>query len=140
MLFRSDRLFVGSRVEDILAALNAEAASGGPDADFAAKTAATIKAKSPTSLKLALAQVRAGVAMSFEACMKCEYRIVSRIIHGYDFYEGVRAVIVDKDNAAHWRPAALADVPDTEIERHFAPLDGSEWTTPNSAKPYRSGP
>ena len=64
--------------------------------------------------------------------MQTEFRIVSRVIHGHDFYEGVRAVIVDKDNAPRWRPAALSDVADAEIARHFAPLPpGDEWTPPN---------
>ena len=64
--------------------------------------------------------------------MATEFRIVSRVIHGHDFYEGVRAVIVDKDNAPRWRPAALAEVSDAEIARHFAPLgDGGEWRAPD---------
>ena len=121
-----DRLFAGWRVEDILSALDSEAASGGREAEFAAATAKTMRAKSPTSLKLALAQVRAGSKLTFEACMQTEFRIVSRIIHGHDFYEGVRAVIVDKDNAPRWRPATLAEVSDAEIERHFAPLPSGE--------------
>jgi enoyl-CoA hydratase len=126
-----DRLFKGDRVEDIVAALDAEAASGGPDAEFAKATAATIRGKSPTSLKLALAQVRAGATLSFQACMQTEFRIVSRVIHGHDFYEGVRAVIVDKDNAPRWRPAALAEVSDAAIARHFAPLPrDEEWVAP----------
>ncbi len=54
--------------------------------------------------------------------MRAEMRIVSRIVHDHDFYEGVRAVIVDKDNAPRWRPASLAAVSDTEVERHFAPI------------------
>jgi enoyl-CoA hydratase len=121
-----DRLFADDHVENILAALDREAASGGPSAEFAGKTAATIRTKSPTSLKLALAQVRAGKKLSFVACMQTEFRIVSRIIHGHDFYEGVRAVIVDKDNAPRWRPSALAEVSPAEVERHFAPLDCDE--------------
>jgi enoyl-CoA hydratase len=125
-----DRLFRGNRVEDILAALDAEAAAGRPDAGFAETAAAAIRIKSPTSLKLALAQMRAGASLSFEACMQTEFRIVSRIIHGHDFYEGVRAVIVDKDNAPHWQPAALADVSDAEIARHFAPLARDELVLP----------
>jgi enoyl-CoA hydratase len=124
-----DRLFAGHRVEDILAALDREAAVGS-FADFAAKTAAAIRTKSPISLKLALAQVRAGRDLSFDACMKTEFRIVSRIIHGHDFYEGVRAVIVDKDNTPRWRPATLDAVTATEIERHFAPLDCGELELP----------
>jgi enoyl-CoA hydratase len=126
-----DRLFRGDKVEDILAALDVEAAGGGTDADFAKTSAATIRNKSPTSLKLALAQMRAGATLSFEACMHTEFRIVSRVIEGHDFYEGVRAVIVDKDNAPHWRPAALSEVTDAEIARHFAPLPGSEWKASN---------
>jgi enoyl-CoA hydratase len=121
-----DRLFGGERVEDILAALDREARSGTTIAEFAGATAATIRAKSPTSLKLALAQVRAGKSLAFEACMRTEFRIVSRIIHGRDFYEGVRAVIVDKDNAPRWRPATLHEVTQAEIERHFALLGAGE--------------
>jgi len=125
-----DRLFRGETVGRILAALDAETSGGGTDAEFAKVTAASIRAKSPTSLKLALAQMRAGAKLSFEACMAAEFRIVSRVIHGHDFYEGVRAVIVDKDNAPRWRPPALSEVPDAEIARHFAPLPGGEWTMP----------
>jgi len=114
-----DRLFAGDRVEDILVALDRDAALG--DA-FAETSAATVRTKSPTSLKLALAQVRAGSGLSFEACMQTEFRIVSRIIHAEDFYEGVRAVIVDKDNAPRWSPDTLAGVPQSAIDRYFAPL------------------
>ena len=125
-----DRLFAGGQVEDILSALDREAGAGTADAKFAADMAAIIRTKSPTSLKLAMAQVRAGRDMTFEACMRTEFRIVSRIIHGHDFYEGVRAVIVDKDNAPNWRPAALAEVTRAEVERHFAPLGGEELVLP----------
>jgi enoyl-CoA hydratase len=130
-----DRLFAGGSVEDILAALDAAALGSSADAEFASKTASAIRTKSPTSLKLALAQMRAGAKLSFEACMATEFRIVSRVIHGHDFYEGVRAVIVDKDNAPRWRPAALTEVSDAEIARHFAPLPGGEWTMPKLESP-----
>ena len=118
------RLFAGDTVEHILQ--NLDAAAGGPEAEWAASTAAAMRLKSPTSLKLALAQVRKGRDWSFEECMKAEMRIVSRIVHGHDFYEGVRAVIVDKDNAPRWRPAVLAEVTDAEVERHFASLGDDE--------------
>jgi enoyl-CoA hydratase len=62
--------------------------------------------------------------------MRTEFRIVSRVIHGHDFYEGVRAVIVDKDNKPRWRPAALAEVSEAEVERHFAPLGAGELVLP----------
>ena len=125
-----DRLFRGDRVEGILAALDREAGAGGADAEWAAKTAATMRVKSPLSLKLALAQVRRGKAWDFETCMRAEFRIVSRVIHGHDFYEGVRAVIVDKDNKPRWQPATLAEVSEAEVERHFASLGAGELVLP----------
>ena len=125
-----DRLFAGDRVEDIVAALDREAAASGADAEWAAKTAATMRTKSPLSLKLALAQVRRGKDWDFETCMRAEFRIVSRVIHGHDFYEGVRAVIVDKDNKPRWQPKTLAAVSDAEVERHFAALGKDELALP----------
>lgn len=124
-----DRLFAGSEVERILDALDREAASAGA-ADWAATTAAIIRTKSPLSLKLALAQVRRGKEWDFETCMRAEMRIVSRIVHGHDFYEGVRAVIVDKDNRPRWQPATLAELSDAEVERHFASLGAGELVLP----------
>jgi enoyl-CoA hydratase len=125
-----DRLFAGDMVENILAALDREAASGSGHAEWAQKTAATIRTKSPLSLKLALAQVRRGKVWDFDTCMRMEFRIVSRIIQGHDFYEGVRAVIVDKDNQPRWQPATLADVGEAEVECHFAPLGPAELVIP----------
>jgi len=121
-----DRLFAGDLVEKILAALDKEALSESADSEWATKTAATIRTKSPLSLKLALAQVRRGKAWDFETCMRMEFRIVSRIVHDHDFYEGVRAVIVDKDNKPQWGPATLPEVSEADVERHFAPLGASE--------------
>jgi enoyl-CoA hydratase len=117
-----DRLFAGASIEDILAALDREAKAGGTDAEWAAKTAATIRAKSPTSLRIALEQMRRGKDWPFGECMQAEFRIVSRVIRERDFYEGVRAVIVDKDNRPRWQPATLAEVTPAMVEAHFAPL------------------
>jgi enoyl-CoA hydratase len=111
-----DRLFAHDRVEDILAALDAERT------EWARKTAAIIRTKSPLSLRIALEQVRRGATLDFADCMRLEFRIVSGIVAGHDFYEGVRAVIVDKDNAPRWRPASLAGVNAAEVARHFAPV------------------
>jgi len=118
-----DRLFVADRVEDILDALDREAVSGRADAGWAGATAAGIRGKSPVSLKIALAQFRRGRFWSFTECMRMEFRIVSRIIYGHDFYEGVRAVIIDKDNAPRWKPPRLEQVLEADIDRYFAPLE-----------------
>lgn len=117
-----DRLFAGDRVEDILERLDYEAASGSGDAVWAKATAATIREKSPLSLKIALVQMRRVERWSFPQCMQAEFRIVSRIVFGHDFYEGIRAVIIDKDNRPRWQPASLAEVDEAEVERHFAPI------------------
>lgn len=121
-----DWLFKADRVEEIARALDRESESRSNDAGFAGVTAAVIRAKSPLSLKIALAQVRRGREWTFNDCMKAEFRIVSRIVNGLDFYEGVRAVIIDKDQKPAWRPASLAEVPDSEVERHFEPLGAAE--------------
>jgi enoyl-CoA hydratase len=122
-----DRLFAGGRVEDILQALDNES---GEHAEWARATAANIRTKSPLSLKIALAQVRRGKSWDFATCMDAEFRIVSRVIRGHDFYEGVRAVIVDKDNEPRWQPPTLDAVSDAEVERHFAPLDDDGLVLP----------
>ena len=114
--------FEADQVEEILGALDAEGAMQGPNAAFAAETATLMRTKSPTSLKLALAQMRRGATLDFAECMRTEFRIVSRVVRGHDFYEGVRAVIIDKDQAPHWQPASLAAVDPAEVERHFAPV------------------
>ena len=119
-----DRTFAADRVEDIIDALDQATRSSSADAEWAQKTLATIRTKSPLSLKIALAQVRRGKRWDFETCMRTEFRIVSRIVEGHDFYEGVRAVIVDKDNEPRWQPAELAEVGDADVERHFASPPG----------------
>jgi enoyl-CoA hydratase len=124
-----DRIFAAPTVEDILTRLDAEASTGGGDAPWARAAAAAIRAKAPLSMKIALEQMRRDRDWSFEECMRAEFRIVSRVAYGQDFYEGIRAVIIDKDNRPRWRPATLAEVSDEDVARHFAPLD-EELTLP----------
>src|SRR5690606_15682927 len=107
-----DRCFCGETVPDILARLDAETGEYG---EWAAKQAKAIRQKSPTSLKIALRQMQLGADAEFEECMASEYRIVTRVIRGHDFFEGVRAVIIDKDNAPAWRPGTLEGVADSDI-------------------------
>jgi enoyl-CoA hydratase len=107
----------------IIAAL-AEAAGAG--SAFARTAQEAMLTKSPTSQAIALRQMEAGRSLSFEEAMILEFRIVSRICRGHDFYEGVRAVIVDKDNRPQWRPDAPDEVPSAAIAAYFAPLGESE--------------
>jgi enoyl-CoA hydratase len=125
-----DRLFTGKRVEDILTALAQAATSDAAHSAWIGQTAATIGTKSPTSLKIALAQIRLGPSLSFEDCMRHEFRIVSRVVRGHDFYEGVRAAVIDKDNSPHWQPQSLAGVSEADVARYFAPLGPDDLTLP----------
>jgi enoyl-CoA hydratase len=118
------RCFAADTVAAILERLDAE------EGDFAKACAATIRTKSPTSLALALEQMRRGAALSFEDAMRTEFRIVSRLCEGHDFFEGVRAVIVDKDGRPRWNPPSLAAVDPQDIARHFAPLGQRELEVP----------
>jgi enoyl-CoA hydratase len=115
-----DRMFASSSVEAILAALDAD------HTDWADDTAKTIRAKSPTATKLAFRQIREGKSRNFDDCMRMEFRMVNRVIAGHDFYEGVRATIIDKDGAPKWQPATLAEVSDANIDAYFAPLGENE--------------
>jgi enoyl-CoA hydratase len=117
-----NRCFAHDAVEEILAALDAAAAGEGADAAFAATASASIRAKCPTSLKIALAQMRAGTGKDFEGCMRTEFRIVTRVVRGTEFYEGVRAVIIDKDQSPRWRPPSLTEVTPEQVMRYFDPL------------------
>jgi enoyl-CoA hydratase len=121
---RINRIFAGENVEAIFAALEADAS------DWAEAQLATLRTKSPQALKVSFRQMREGSAMqSFEDEMRSEYRIASRVSALHDFQEGVRALIVDKDNKPSWNPATLAAVTDAALDQIFAPLPaGEEWS------------
>lgn len=119
-----DRLFAFDTMEEIVAALEADGS------EWAQKELATLNTKSPQSLKVSLRQMRTGARMaSFAEVMAMEYRLGGRIVRTHDFQEGVRAVIVDKDQTPRWAPSELSAVRDDVVESFFAPLPpGEEWT------------
>ena len=119
-----DRLFAGDSIEAIFAALAAD------EGDWAADQLKSLKTKSPQTMKVAHRQLRLGAAMpSFAANMAMEYRIGARVVARHDFIEGVRAVIVDKDNAPRWTPSTVEGVTDAMLDGIFAPLPPEqEWT------------
>ena len=118
-----DACFGAETVQAVLDRLDGAAAGGSL---FAAETAATIRTKAPTSLAIAFEQMRRGRGLSFADAMATEFRIVSRVVRGHDFYEGVRATIVDKDGSPRWRPSGLGEVDPAWVEGHFAPLGAAE--------------
>ena len=119
-----DHLFGAGDPQAIFTALEAD------PSPWAAEQLAVLKTKSPQTMQVAWRQIVAGKAMtSFADNMVMEYRIGARVVHRHDFLEGVRAVIVDKDNAPKWSPATLAALDPADIDAIFAPLPpGEEWT------------
>ena len=112
-------IFQEQSIAHIIAGLGQMALGG---SHFAARTLDLLHQKSPTSMAVALRQMQLGKDMNFAEAMQMEYRIVSRIIKGDDFYEGVRAVIIDKDNLPCWKPQLINDVTDEIVNAHFMPL------------------
>lgn len=120
-----DRLFASDQLEDIFAALESDSS------EWAAATLATLKTKSPQTMKVSLRLLKDGAGMaSFADEMRQEYAVGSRVVQRHDFLEGVRAVIVDKDNAPRWDPATPEGVTDHVIDQIFAPLPEAEAWTP----------
>lgn len=118
-----DACFARETAEEIVAALEA---SGD---DWAVEQAATLRTKSPETVKVALRQVREGAKMeTFEDNMRMEYRIGWRKVQSHDFLEGVRAVIIDKDNDPKWQPATLEGVSEADVAAYFEPLGADELT------------
>jgi len=115
--------FGAPSLSEILARLEAAAAAGSA---FAGKLRQTLAVKSPTSVAIAFEQMRRGAGLDFAEAMRTEFRIVSRIARGHDFYEGVRAVVIDKDHAPQWRPASVDAVDPAAIAAYFAPLGADE--------------
>lgn len=115
-----DRIFELDSVEKILAALDCEMT------EEASRLARTIRQKSPLSLKIAFEQVQRGGALDFAEAVRTEFRIVNRVAREPEFYEGIRAVVIEKDNAPKWNPATLEAVSREKVESYFAPLPDSE--------------
>jgi enoyl-CoA hydratase len=118
-----ERCFWKETVEDIFGALEAE------KGEWAKTQLSTLKTKSPQTLKVAHRQLRRGLeAKTFEDNMRMEFRIACRVVHLHDFQEGVRAVIIEKDNRPNWNPATLAGVTNEMLNDIFAPLGEGELT------------
>ncbi len=81
---------------------------------------------SPTSMKLTHRAVREAANYDIAGCLRQEYRIVCAIKSGHDFFEGVRALLIDKDKKPRWRPAALSDVKGEDVDRYFEMPDGGD--------------
>jgi len=119
------RCFASDRLEEVIAALQAD------ESDWAQTELATLRAKSPLSCKVSLRLLAEGAnRASFADEMRAEYALAGRVVRTHDFREGVRAVLIDKDNNPQWDPATPEDVDDEMLDVLFAALPGHEAWTP----------
>ncbi|XP_073329813.1 3-hydroxyisobutyryl-CoA hydrolase, mitochondrial [Pagrus major] len=117
-----DRLFSSSSVEGIVQNLKADGS------EFANKQAETLSKMSPTSLKITYKQLKEGATLSLADVLVMEYRLSQACMRGCDFYEGVRAVLVDKDQSPKWSPSTLEGVSDQMVEQCFSSLGAKDLT------------
>jgi enoyl-CoA hydratase len=119
------RIFGADSVEAIVGGLEAAGS------DWALEQLKTLATKSPQTLKVAFRQLQLGrAATTFADNMAMEYRIGARVVQRHDFLEGVRAVIVDKDNAPKWDPPTLEAVSEELLDGIFASLPSEEAWSP----------
>ena len=110
-----DQHFCADGVPGLLAGLEAAG-------EWGVGVAKIIEAKSPLSSFVAFRQIREGARLSFRECMQLEFRLTNRFMAAPDFYEGVRAVVIDKDQTPKWTPARFEDVTAAQVDAYFAPL------------------
>lgn len=116
-----DLHFSWSSVEEIAASLKQGTSS------FATATYAALKSKSPLSVKIAFHQLMTrDPQASFEDVMKREFRISQHLMHSPDFYEGVRAALIDKDQSPQWHFKNFEDISAAQVESFFQSLGEKE--------------
>lgn len=113
-----DKCFSASSVEEIIKRLEEE------KSEWAEKTVKTLLKMSPTSLKVTMKAIQKGSTLQLADCLKMEYRLVCNygLCRTKDFSEGVRALLLDKDQNAKWNPKTLSEVSDTHVNEQFTNL------------------
>mmetsp|Transcript_22490 Transcript_22490/g.36326 ORF Transcript_22490/g.36326 Transcript_22490/m.36326 type:complete len:389 (-) Transcript_22490:131-1297(-) len=123
-----EEAFRGETVEEIMANLKKK------DSVFAKSTIEVLSKMSPTSLKLSLEGLKRGAnCKSIGEDLQMEYRMAKACMRpGSDFFEGTRAVLIDKDHSPNWNPSTLEEVTDELIEEFFAPIE-NDWPIPSAS-------
>ncbi len=119
--------FAARRVEEIIERLDSTA---GADRDWAQGVVQDLRARSPLSLKVTYRHIRDARALDLRQTLQIDYRLACRFLEGRDFYEGVRAALIDKDARPQWRPARLEDVTSAMVDDYFAPMGAAELVLP----------
>lgn len=115
-----DKCFSNDTVEEIFASLKKV------PREWHRETLEILKKKSPLSLKVTLREIREGVALDFNSCMQMEFRLCQRFMRGHDFYEGVRAFLIERCQTPKWDPSTLEAVTSDMVDSYFAKLPEEE--------------
>uniref|UniRef100_A0A673TWJ8 3-hydroxyisobutyryl-CoA hydrolase n=1 Tax=Suricata suricatta TaxID=37032 RepID=A0A673TWJ8_SURSU len=113
-------LFSANTVEQIIENLQQDGSS------FALEQLKVINKMSPTSLKITLRQLIEGSSKTLQEVFVMEYRLSQACMRGHDFHEGVRAVLIDKDQSPKWKPANLKEVTDEDVNNYFKSLGSND--------------
>jgi enoyl-CoA hydratase len=125
------RCFSAPDVVQVIARLEAEQ---GAHAHWASETAAELKARSPLSLCVTLRHIQESAACDLRGVLEADYRLACRFLEGHDFYEGVRAAVIEKNNAPKWKPASVHDVTAAILNGYKAVESEYPWSLPTRAE------
>ncbi len=126
-LKQANRLFEGENLATIISNLKAD------DSDFSSKILKNIQKMSPTSLHITFEEIKRGVHLPFDKCLQMEMRLAWHVMQNPDFYEGVRALLIDKDRSPKWQPDNISDVSKQNIQSYFQTIDNElffDWDKP----------
>jgi 3-hydroxyisobutyryl-CoA hydrolase len=110
--------FNGSSVEDIIKKLKND------NSEWSQKQLKLMNRMSPSALKVVFKLLGLGSKLSLADCLKLEHQLTLQFMtKSKDFKEGVRALLIDKDNSPKWEPASLDEVTEELIEKFFEPIE-----------------
>jgi 3-hydroxyisobutyryl-CoA hydrolase len=121
-----NKCFSKKTVEEIITALEKEDLAD----EWVSATLQSLKKASPTSLKISLRSIREGRTQTVGECLRQEYRMVCHVMRGdfsKDFFEGCRAILIDRDRNPKWMPSRLEQVHNEAVEKYFSKVDDPEW-------------
>jgi enoyl-CoA hydratase len=124
------RCFSADSVLQIVARLESEK---GRDAEWARTVAAELRQRAPLSLVVTHRHIRESKSRDLRQVLEGDFRLACRFLEDRDFYEGVRAVVIDKDNAPAWVPSNLKSITREIVEPYFDQSAGPSWTLPTRA-------
>uniref|UniRef100_A0A0D6R0R0 3-hydroxyisobutyryl-CoA hydrolase n=1 Tax=Araucaria cunninghamii TaxID=56994 RepID=A0A0D6R0R0_ARACU len=119
-----DKCFSKDTVEEIIESLVAE--STVEENQWVKETIKSLKSSSPTGLKMTLKSVRQARSQKLNECLKKEFRMTINTLRGVisnDMYEGIRALVIDKDNSPKWNPSTLGEITEEKLDLIFQPFE-----------------